>query len=520
MKRIITLLLLAVCFTAQSQHFSWLQTVDIDYNINPDLIGYLTASDNEGNIYLTGFKEEHSLETSDITGTLFYNKYNDEGELLFSKTFTGTGAVYELKIDSKGNTVLALMYINTITIGDLTLTSTAMNTSHAVLKFDPQGNLIWHRAVTIEGAEIWEEVSDFRAIALDGEDNIYIGYGNFDGCYITKYSPEGEAEFTIEQTDVARLTSVTVDNAGNIYAAGSCAGWASTFAGIEVVSGLQYNTYAVKYNAEGEYQWVKFVEDITCPEPEIIAANPDEIYFSSYLFGPMMFDDIETVGPQGMMGDFFLAKLNGNGEYQWVREVPGEGEIGLAGRNFMTVDTEGFIYIAGQTRWTIDWGNNITTTVEGNSEDALVLKYNSEGEIQAAKTAGGESYDRFDGIAANAGGDIYISGMSYGGHVFFDDIEYESPEFDVYPFLVKMEPGTLGISSPQSAVVGLYPNPATNDIYILGVEAAKGSIFNIVGQRVMDFTIANGIPIKIDNLTQGTYIIKAEGFHPQKFIKK
>lgn len=520
MKRIITLLLLAIGLTAQSQHFSWLQTADIDYTINPDLIGYVTAGDKDGNIYLTGFKEDYSLETSDVTGTLFYNKYNSEGELLFSKVFTGTGAVYELKTDSMGNTILALMYINTVTIGELTLTSTAIDTSHAVLKFDSEGNLIWHKVITIEDVEEWEQVLDFRAIALDSEDNIYIGYGNFAGTYITKYSPEGEEQLTIEQANVRRITSLSTDSEGNIYAAGSCAELAASFGGTDISTDLQYNTYAVKYNAQGEYQWVKFVEDITCPDPEIIAANPDEIYFSSYLFGPMMFDDIETEGPQSMFGDFFLAKLNGEGQYQWVREVPGEGEIGLAGRNFMAVDSEGFIYIAGQTRWTIEWGNDITTTVEGVSEDALVLKYNNDGEIQAAKTGGGEDYDRFDGIAANPGGEIYISGMSYGGHVFFDSIEHESTESDVYPFLVKMEHGELGIRNPQSPVIGIYPNPATDYIYISGKETARGSIFNIVGQRVMNFTFTDGVPIKIENLAQGTYLIKAEGLKPQKFIKK
>ena len=83
-----------------------------------------------------------------------------------------------------------------------------------------------------------------------------------------------------------------------------------------------------------------------------------------------------------------------------------------------------------------------------------------------------------------------------------------------------MEPGELGINNPQSPVTGLYPNPATDYIYISGIESAKGSIFNVIGQNVMDFTITDGIPIKIDNLKQGTYIIKAEGLHPQKFIKK
>ena len=524
MKRIITLCLLAFTAIAQAQNFEWLETIDIDFDLNPDMINYSTATDVQGNIYMAGIKDNISFNCVDLMGGLILNKYNATGALMYSKQFTGTGAVFSIMTDNTGNIVMALGYTSSITIGTTTLTAQEFVPNFSIVKLDTQGNYLWHSQLIMENTEEWDVVSSFRSLTIDSNNNIYVGYDNFFNSFVAKYSATGEKLLVIDQLQTSRVTSVSVDSAGNIYAAGSCAGAMSSFAGVEVPapSEMTYNTYLVKYNSSGEYQWIKFVNDITCPEAQVIAYSPDIIYFSSFLWQATQFDDIQTEGPMNSFGDFFLAKINGEGIYQWVSEVPGDtGEFTLASKNFLHIDASGNPYIIGRARRDINWTQDITTNIEGFSADAIVVKYNPEGQVVMAKTAGALDFDdRFDGISTNAEGDIFLSGVVTGGTVLFDDIERVYPNWETVPFLTKIAHEALSVNIPQSNITALYPNPATNHIYISNmIPGTKGSIYNTIGQRVMDFTITNDTPINVDELSAGTYLVKPEGQKAIQFIK-
>lgn len=409
---------------------------------------------------------------------------------------------------------MALGYLNSITMGDIGLITINQNVQYVLVKFDPDGNVLWYEQLEIADSV----VENFRAIAVDADDNIYIGYDNYFYSYITKMSPEGVADFTITQQYVNRVTSVSVDNAGNIYAAGSCANINSNFAGVDAPTDLPYSLYLVKYSPAGVYQWLKYVEDITCPTPIVKAHTPDEVYFSSHLFDAFAFDGIASEGPVGAGNDFFIAKLNATGAYQWVREVPGAGSATPGIRNYLNLDSEGNIYFAGNTSGTINWGNNIATSVSGfSNNDLLVLKYSPAGEIQMAKIAGGTSEDRVDAINVDADGGIFISGMVH-GEVAFDTIISEGPENEYYPYLAKINTENLGVESPDQAPITIYPNPVRNILHVnttsiienIAVIDMNGKKFQLpsTGNQLDTSALANGIYILEVNTDLGTTRIK------------
>ena len=524
MKRIITLCLLALGITAQAQEFEWVKTIDLQADINSDMINYTTACDPQGNIYFAGIEENVSFNCVDLMGSLTYNKYSSDGTLIYAKKFDGYGAIFSMKPDSQGNMVLAIGYTSSLTIGNTTLTADEFTPNFSLIKLNSEGNLLWHSQMILPDAEAWDFVSNFKTISLDENNNIYVGYDNFFHSYIVKFSSLGEQQLIIPQLFTSRVTSVSVDKTGNIYVAGSCPSLQSVFAGVPapIADATFYSIYLVKYNAAGEYQWVKFVEDITCPDPQV-AASGEHIYFSSTLGGPVLFDDIQTQGPTNFWGDFFLAKLNASGEYLWVAEVPQTGgEVNIGRNNFLNVDQEGNAYIVGRTRMTIDWSENITTNIEGFNSEAIVLKYNTAGEVIMAKTAGGiSSEDKFDGIITNSHGDIFLTGVVTGGTINFDEIEYEYDSWEIVPFLTKLGHGMLSTETPAINAVSLYPNPASKELYITNLsDDSKGEIFNTLGQKVMDFTITDNTPIIVDRLSPGTYIIKTEDYKTFKFIKQ
>lgn len=520
MKKIYLLLMLTT-LGLYSQSFEWLVTPTTNLGLNPDMVGYSVTCDQENNVYFLGYKSD-PFPYNSIMGNLHFNKYDSEGKLVFSKVIEGKVASHNMITDSQGNVILALSYIEIFTFDNLTLTTANENENWVMMKLDSEGALLYHQEIYMEFENMpgTNAISDFIALTTDSADNIYLGYGTFMDSFISKYSPEGDLLFTIEQLNVARVTSLSVDVNGNIYAAGSCANPGSQFAGITTDSDLEYNTYLVKYSQEGAYEWVKFVEDITCIEPKVVVYSPNEIYFSSILPGPYLFDTIQTDGGSGFFSDFFLAKLNSSGSYQWVREVPGAGSVLTGNRNFLSLDATGNVYFAGRTSGLIQWSEEITTETDNFGGDAVLLKYSSDGDIVFAKTAGGASNDRFDGIAVNAEGDIFVSGMSI-GEATFDTIVHEGSDLDYYPFLAKIGSEQLNNNKNDLAIALLYPNPASDYITLsnTGYES-NALIVNVLGQTMRNIAVKDNAQIYVADLAAGTYFITADGFKTLKFVKK
>lgn len=65
---------------AQAQHFEWVQTFPITFNLNPSMIDYPSDVDVNNNLVLCGFKDTPVAYT-DIFGNLELRKYTSTGEL-------------------------------------------------------------------------------------------------------------------------------------------------------------------------------------------------------------------------------------------------------------------------------------------------------------------------------------------------------------------------------------------------------------------------------------------------------
>lgn len=520
MKRIVTLSLLLTSIVLNAQEVAWFTSPEIQEGANISNTGYTTTCDPAGNVYLAGFAA-NAYNYNDVYGDIYYNKYASDGSVILSQTFTGKAAVFNIIADSQGNTVLALSLIDEVTIGETTITQLpGVEPGHIIVKLDANGSLLWHKTLHAVDFE-YDAVTHFSGVAIDANDNVYAAYDNYMYSYITKYSPSGEALATITQQHVNLISSVAVDTEGNIYGAGSCANGMATYAGVFSGTDLTYNTYVVKYSPEGVFQWVKYIDDITCPSPAVVARTPDEVYVSSFLFTNEDIGGIDIEGPGQMFDDFYLAKINSDGEFQWVREVPGAGKGGPGNRNFIKLDTNGNVYFAGFTGGSIDWAYNINTSVEGfSNNDAFVLKCSPDGQVLFAKNWGGGSYDRVDGISLNNDGDVFICGM-VNGTGSFGGFPFESTDWEYRPYLAKISQPTAGTHNPEAKTAVLYPNPATDYINITGLTGnVRGSVMNVMGQKVMDFSTDGTASINVAVLPAGTYFVMIKGFKASKFIKR
>lgn len=507
---------LFVSIAVQSQDYLWVRTPEITLTMNSDLVGYAMTTDAANNVYTAGFKD-HAFAYGDIFGDVFFIKYNNAGAEQFAKTFTGRITVYDIATDPDGNVIMDIGYVNNATIGSLVLSTANQGIQPLLVKFDPSGNLLWSFQPNIPGSI----QTLFRAMTVDSSGNIYVGLDNFMDSYIQKFSPDGIPGAVITQNGAQLLNSLDTDTEGNIYAAGSCANPDSSYAGVSAPTNLIYNTWIVKYSPAGVFQWVRYVDDITCSRPQVRANTPDQVYFASDLYGAYAFDSITAEGPvSGMFSDFFVAKLNESGTFQWVKEIIGSGVIEHGYRNYLSTDGFGNVYFAGKTRGTINWENGTTTSPSGFSSDAILLKYNQAGELMLAKTAGGASEDRLDAVSVNFDGTILVSGMARGTATFDAIIHEEESTSVVYPFTGKINNAILGNPQYENISVSIWPNPVNEILNISGLKApAKAQIINTLGQVVLFFEIFPGQPVDFGNLPKGVYLLKIQGYSSLKFIK-
>lgn len=504
MKKSYFIILVIITWGTKAQNFEWLRTPGITFSMNPGMISYPTASDHLGNTYICGLKDNATPYT-DIFGNLTLLKYDTNGTLVSTKNINGTVHAYRMVTDSVGNLYLAVTYLNSITIDDFSLSANSQQLHPLLLKFDPNGTLLWHKIIPGNFTQ------HFTAICIDGQQNVLIGYDDYQNSYIEKLDSNGNSLQLISQTQVKLISAVSVDSDGNIYAAGSCAEINADFNGTAMPAPFLYNIYVVKYNAAGQMQWMHYVEDITCPEPMVLARTANEVYFSSHLFDNFTIAGITTEGPI-TNSDFFLTKFNENGTALWVKEVPGAGSAELGHRNFLVSDNQGNIYFTGKTKGAIQWDANVSSqTHTGFNSEVLILKYSPQGDVLWAKTAGGISEDRTDGISILTDGSVMVSGV-VNNLVTFDNLQAGTDTFQYYPFLTKLSQASLQVpENPYTAWV-THPNPAKEVITLSATGyRGKASLFTLLGQNLKNFDITNDETLlNLSGLASGTYFLKLD----------
>jgi len=506
MKKLYTfLVVLILTSTAIGQTFEWLKTVPIDYEFNPGMIQYTTCTDPEGNIYFFGL-QEHLIFYNQAMGTQFLKKYNPDGELLWEKTITGEGLATGIYCDNEGGIYLYGQFHSDIDFwGELTLYFVDITTNGFLVKIDYTGELDW--GINLEDLPM--ESGTISDVTSDNSGLVFACYSTWINSYILKFSTDGDYIGSIDQGDVSLASGVDVDANGNIYAAGGCAGFNSSFGGVSYPAPFPYSSYIVKYNPNGEPQWVKFIEDITCSQIKVKCDNNGNSYVAGQIFAETTLDTIVVHGASWVY-DFFLTRLNTDGEFQWVLECPEvlTGDATVGPLQYLSTDIEGNALLAGFTRGIIDWGNGIITNSEDFYYNIIVWNVGPNGEINWVKTAGGEGYDDSHGICTGPEGDVYIAGVA-GGTAVFDTITYVTDDF-VYPFLAKLDlPAITQVTKTemQSPII-LYPNPASDKIFIRAEGSESFIIYNSRGEKMKEGAITGKIhQADIDDLDPGIYFI-------------
>lgn len=163
---------------------------------------------------------------------------------------------------------------------------------------------------------------------------------------------------------------------------------------------------------------------------DIACDNLGNLFVTGYFTGSAAFgDDIVTSNGDT---DIFVAKLDNEGDWQWVATA---GGYGMDGGIAISRDNAGNLFVTGPFTASAYFGSTTLTSV--GSQDIYVAKLDSQGNWLWAKRAGWIDYDRAYEIDTDQQGNVYIAGWFTNSGQFGDIFITGGGNEDV--FLAKLD---------------------------------------------------------------------------------
>ena len=387
--------------------------------------GYAIAVDGDGNVYVAGsFLETITFGSTTLQSAdgedIFVAKYNAQSEVLWAIRAGGDFAdrASQILVDHAGNVFIAGSISSTASFGPQMFTSAGASDVF-VAEINSSGDFKWVKTFGGNGTDgIYSIIEDHEGnlvIAGSFETTISFGSTSFTSegetdSYVAKLTPaSGEA---IWATRFGGLTSsyshaLGAGSGGDLFVAGSFFGTASfgphTFTAPQDV----LNSFVLKLNAAGEVAWAKQIEGTGWNNTVGIAVGPDgNCVATGYFSNTTTFGSV-TANPVSLE-DIFVAKYaSSDGNVLWV-ETAGGTDFDKA--EAIISNDAGDLYLTGYIARTGSFGDQ-TFNTNGNSQDIFVSKYDTNGNFQWLRTAGGSDFDGAFSIVLGPTGIVHVTGF-------------------------------------------------------------------------------------------------------------
>lgn len=273
-------------------------------------------------------------------------------------------------------------------------------------------------------------------IATDLNENLLVG-GHFTGTVdldpgeaTANFTSNGYSDAYIQKLDADGILlwvkkfggvseefahSTTTDTFGNVYMTGVFAytvDFNPAGAPATLTANGDYDTFIIKYDSNGNFQWVKQLGGIENDFGYAIRTDLNsDVYVCGFFRETVDFDPGESVYNLTSNGDSeaYLLKLNTGGEFIWVKQYGGVlSEYPLA----LALDTAGDIYLTGDFKGTVDFNPGLDDSIltSAGNEDIFILKVDGNGDFIWVKQMGSTGVDKGTSISVDAKGNVYTTG--------------------------------------------------------------------------------------------------------------
>ena len=371
---------------------------------------YSVIQTSDGNLAIFGYTNSIDGDITDKTlqeNDYWLLKLSPEGNLLWSKTYGGSG-------DDKGQSIIET------NDGGFAITGYSMSADgdgsnnegfhdNWILRLDAAGNILWEKSFGFSGhdhAYAVIQTSDggfFMTGFLDvtasgGQGNSKIANTNRHGVgefWCHKLDANGNIEWRryYGGTNNDRSFDAVQANDGGYVITGFSE---STDFDISNSKG-SYDYWVIKLDASGTLLWEKSIGGSEIDQARTIVKTND----NGYLIGGNSFSNNDDVTNNLGNSDFFIAKLNDNGEIQWKKNYGGS-DFDYA--TSIEPATNGYL-ITGYSK-----SNDIHLTSNYGDNDYWVLKIDAQGNLKTQKSFGGSGLDFAFDVVEMTTGDIVVVG--------------------------------------------------------------------------------------------------------------
>ena len=249
-----------------------------------------------------------------------------------------------------------------------------------------------------------------------GGQSLTSNWGSTDG-FVAKLNASGGVEWTrvIGGKGADILNALSVDSAGNVYAAGQFFGTTTSLysemgADINLVSAGGNDGIIIKINSAGGLQWAKAVGGVSDDGLTDVCAVPGGGAAVAGFFGGTTSTLVAPALNQSPAGgqDGIVVKYDANGISQWARTVGSTAGDRLEG---VSTDSANNIYVAGSAAGAVTTLTDLSPSIAtAGSTDGIVIKFSGSGGTQWARMVGGTGADGFYGMLPDSSSGIYIGG--------------------------------------------------------------------------------------------------------------
>lgn len=432
----------------------------------------------------------------------FVTGLDANGDFLWAKRFGARGVCIAAVSDGSNSSILAGQLRGTANFGSSRLSSRG-DDDIAIAKLDSFGNCVW--AVQIGGTDV-DYVRDITTLP-DGSiivTGLFRGSADFGSFTLTS---AGESDIFVAKLDRAG-TVVWAKRAGGAehdvgVAVSSLADGSTivtgsfmkvaTFGSTSVMSAGVTDAFIAKLDGAGNFAWVKGAGGSTFDDGARVATFADGSAVVAGCFMGIAFFDSTPLQSDGSE-DVFVAKLDANGNYLWVRRAGGTNGDAIAG---LAAFGDGSAILSGAFWGTAAFGATSLTSAGANSwqnTDVFVARIDAGGEFRWSVRAGGSGPDATKSLVNLADGGVLMTGF------FSDDPTVNLAEVSGGHVIVKFTAaGELATIPPIPRTL-----PAVS-ISASGTIALEGDLVDLAGITVvmtksLPENIANSTGIKVADI--------------------
>jgi hypothetical protein len=545
-------ILFSLCFycgaVAQTTPPAWLNVRSVGTND-----GGKVKIDAAGNFYRIGTFSVIAIVggvtlTTSALRNAYVAKFTSDGTLIWVRQIggpTSTVNVAELAIDAAGHVyVVGYLSGNDFNLGnDIIVKGGSSRSSQLVFvaRFSPQGNPEWAQQTTTT------TLASGITIAVDEAGNVY-----FSGCFNEKVTISDMSIVALPRVDtiflarlsaangaVQALTSIlyhdkyvngitqmnlVVGANGKLYLVGDLY-HPITFNSSITIAPQRYPTpggadgLIACLSTHGSLEWVR---QIVCGEgahvSKIVIDAGGNIYLAGSVRGGASFGDIKIQDLGVYSGSAFLAKYSSTGIIKWVRVSEGSGD---ASWESVSLDATGAPYVIGVMRGSVSIGS--ATFTNGRNFDTAVVAYSSEGQLRWVQ-ATSNGYERGDALGSAVGivgNEVYVAGQFSYKSLFGTQVLWTAGSLSTEAFIGHLGTDVLATQAARSTTISIYPNPATDQVQLLGLPS--GSQVNLVdalGRLARTTVLTAEEKVSVVGLNPGLYSLQATDQQGQTYRSK